>query len=301
MKFKSPFAIGIVVLIIVLGFLLVSLASRPKGVQAKGKVLVASPQGPAAFPANTPVAASAVPAASQPASKTMDNLLEQAKKAEETGELLDAQRLYRQWIVEFSSQPQVAQVQKRLEDVNMKIVFSGLTTKDTAVYEVKPGDSLYKIAKQYNVTVEFIMKSNSLSSEVIRPQMKLRIWTGKFSCIVDKSQNTLTLKSNDEIIKTYHVSTGVNNSTPVGKFKVVTKIVNPVWYKAGAVVPAGSPENILGSRWLGFDKTGYGIHGTTEPETIGQQVTQGCVRMRNEDVEELFTLLPSGTEITVID
>ena len=119
--------------------------------------------------------------------------------------------------------------------------------------------------------------------------------------MVDKSQNILVLKSDDEIIKTYRVSTGLNNCTPVGNFKIISKLPNPVWFKAGAIVPPESPENVLGSRWLGFDLPGYGIHGTIQPETIGQQITQGCVRMLNQDVEELYSLVPMGTEVTIVD
>jgi lipoprotein-anchoring transpeptidase ErfK/SrfK len=119
--------------------------------------------------------------------------------------------------------------------------------------------------------------------------------------LVDKSQNILILKTDDEIVKTYIVSTGANNSTPVGTFRIVNKLVNPTWYKAGAVVPASSPENVLGTRWLGFNLPGYGIHGTTEPQNLGKQVTQGCVRLSNQDVEELYAIVPIGTEITIVD
>jgi len=118
---------------------------------------------------------------------------------------------------------------------------------------------------------------------------------------VDKSQNTLILKTGEEIIKTYIVSTGVNNSTPLGNFKIINKLVSPTWYKAGVVVSAGSPGNILGSRWLGFDLAGYGIHGTTDPQSLGRQVTQGCVRMSNSDVEELYSIVPVETEVTIVD
>ena len=78
-------------------------------------------------------------------------------------------------------------------------------------------------------------------------------------------------------------------------------MVNPTWYKAGTAVPYGSPKNILGTRWMGITKPSYGIHGTTEPEKIGQQVTAGCVRMKNEEVEELYNFLPVGTEVTIVD
>ena len=61
------------------------------------------------------------------------------------------------------------------------------------------------------------------------------------------------------------------------------------------------PENVLGTRWMGFDKEGYGIHGTVAPDKIGQQVTAGCIRMRNEEVEELYKILPRGAEVTIVD
>ncbi len=118
---------------------------------------------------------------------------------------------------------------------------------------------------------------------------------------MDKSQNILILKDNNEVVRVYSVSTGANNSTPVGKFKITSKLVDPVWFNRGAVVPPESPENVLGSRWLGFDLPGYGIHGTVEPETIGKQVTAGCVRMRNEDVEELYSLVTIGSEVEIVD
>jgi len=78
-------------------------------------------------------------------------------------------------------------------------------------------------------------------------------------------------------------------------------VPDPPWYKVGAVVPANSPENILGTRWLGLSQAGYGIHGTTEPATLGQAVTAGCVRMANADVEELFTIVPLGTEVAIVE
>ena len=138
--------------------------------------------------------------------------------------------------------------------------------------------------------------------------MDLKITTAKFSIVVDKSQNTLTFKSGlpfgqetEEVVKTYTVSTGANNSTPVGTFKITTKIVNPPWFSGGRSIPPGDPRNILGSRWMGLTLKGYGIHGTTDDATIGTQCTQGCVRMHNADVEELYSIVPVGTEVTIVD
>lgn len=171
----------------------------------------------------------------------------------------------------------------------------------SVIYDVRPGDNLTRIAKQHNATVGLIQKINNLSSDAIRVGQKLKVPTIRFSAVVDKSQNILMLKTGEEVLKVYAVATGKDNGTPVGVFKITDRLVDPTWYKAGAVVSPGSPENVLGTRWLGIDKPGYGIHGTVEPDKIGQQATEGCVRMRNEEVEELYDFLPSGTEVTIVD
>jgi lipoprotein-anchoring transpeptidase ErfK/SrfK len=217
------------------------------------------------------------------------------------GDLLEAKPLYQRLISEFPSSPEIMNWGKKVEEINIKLLFSAILTPKSILYEVKPGDTLVKIAKEFKTTVDLIMKSNNLNDDKIFPGRKIKVWTAPFSIVVDKSQNTLILKSDEEIIKTYIVSTGLNNSTPVGNFNIINKLLNPTWFKAGAVVGPNSPENILGSRWLGFELPGYGIHGTTDPDNLGKQITQGCIRMSNSDVEELYTIVPTGTEVTILD
>ena len=228
-------------------------------------------------------------------------IYEEAVKLESDGQKVEAKAAYQKIVNEYSDFDQMESIQKHLGDVNLSIILSNVETPNTEIREVQTGDSLGKIAKQYSTTVELIKQSNGLANDVIRVGQRLRIWKGKFSIFVDKSQNILILKNGDEVVKVYNVSTGLNNSTPVGTFKITSKLVDPVWFKSGAVVPPESPANVLGTRWMGFDIAGYGIHGTTEPDKIGQQVTAGCVRMRNEDVEQLYTLVPVGTEVKIQD
>lgn len=220
---------------------------------------------------------------------------------EEKNELLKANDIYINLISAYPDLDFIPTVQERLGNLNIKILFSSLKTPDSQMYEVQEGDTLNKIATQFHTTVDLLKKSNNLKSDNIRKGVDLKINSAKFSVLVDKSQNILTLKSNEKVLKVYNVSTGANNCTPTGTSTITSKLVNPVWYTAGAIVPAGSSDNILGSRWLGFSKHGYGLHGTTQPESIGKQVTQGCVRLRNQDIEELYIILPLGTEVTVVD
>jgi len=195
----------------------------------------------------------------------------------------------------------VSEVQDKAGKLNIAILFSRAMTNKDVLYEVEPGDTLINIAKKFGTTVDLIKIANSLTSENIRVNAKLKISKAKYKILVDKSQNVLTLLSDNDIMKVYRVSTGENNCTPVGNFKIVNKIINPVWYTEKAIVPAESPENVLGSRWMGFNLAGYGIHGTTSPEKIGQQATKGCVRMINTEVEELYKIIPIGTEVVITD
>lgn len=232
---------------------------------------------------------------------SLSNLTAQAKGFEAGSDFVSAKNTYQELINSFPNSGKVMEWQKKIESINMRLLFSQEPAFESVVYEIKPGDTLGRIARSFNTTVELIRKSNNLSGDKIVPGKKLKVRNAPFNILVDKSQNILTLKSGEEIIKTYTVSTGKNNCTPAGAFKIAEKLVDPVWFRAGAVVPAGSPENILGTRWLGLDLDEYGIHGTTEPESLGSQVTQGCVRMANSDVEELFMIVPVGTEVTIVD
>ena len=229
-------------------------------------------------------------------------LYSQAEDLKNKGEVVEAKQQYQKILSDYPDFSEIEKAQKDLENLNMRLIFSNLEAPNkTVIHEVQNGDTLDRIAKKYGTTIELIKRSNSLNSDIIKVGQKLRIWTGKFNIFVDKSQNLLTLKDGEEVLKVYQVSTGADNITPVGKFKIESKLIDPVWFNKGLVVPPESPQNVLGSRWLGFDLKGYGIHGTTEPETIGRQVTAGCVRMRNEEVEELYNILPTGTEVVIVD
>ncbi|NQT06090.1 MAG: L,D-transpeptidase family protein [Candidatus Omnitrophica bacterium] len=229
------------------------------------------------------------------------DLYDKAKDLVLKEEYRDAKAIYAQLLENTHDEEFAQRVQKDIMELNMRMVFSAYPTDDSIIHTIKKGDTLSGLAKKYNTTVDLIMKSNNLTNDLIRINDGLKIYTASYKVLVDRSQNILTLKSNDSILKTYRVATGINNSTPVGTFKIVNKLKDPVWYRTGAVVPSGSPENILGTRWMGISAAGYGIHGTTQPESIGQHITAGCVRMVDSDVKELYSIVPIGTEVTIIE
>jgi len=230
------------------------------------------------------------------------SLLNLAKNSESEKDYLKTKKTLTKFIEKFPDSKKSVRIQEDIESLNMKILFSDIITEDSLSYKIKRGDTLAKIASRFNTTIELLRKSNRLKSDLILPGKTLKVNKAEFSILVDKSENILTLKkTHDEIVKTYKVSTGENLSTPVGTFKIEEKLVSPVWYKVGAIVEPDSSEYELGSRWMGLSVSGYGIHGTKDPSSIGRHITKGCVRMRNEEVEELYAVLPAGAKVVIVE
>jgi hypothetical protein len=118
--------------------------------------------------------------------------------------------------------------------------------------------------------------------------------------VVNLPSRTLDFYNENKLFKTYPLAIGKPSTpTPLGSFMITEKEINPWWYppRSKKVVPSG-PNNPLGYRWMGFAPM-YGIHGTNTPWEIGSWVSNGCIRMRERDVEELFELVPYGTAVYI--
>lgn len=118
--------------------------------------------------------------------------------------------------------------------------------------------------------------------------------------VVNVPSRTLELYAENSLLKKYPVAVGkLSTPTPLGTYSIVQKEINPLWYppSRSLVVPSG-PENPLGYRWIGFAPL-YGIHGTNMPEQIGAAASNGCVRMYEQDVEELFEMVTTGVIVKI--
>ena len=119
--------------------------------------------------------------------------------------------------------------------------------------------------------------------------------------VVSIPDRKLALIENGRVIKIYPTAVGaVASPTPSGTYKIVHRVANPTWYGPDTVVGPGK-GNPVGTRWLGLDREGYGIHGTNNPRSIGKRASHGCVRMRNRDVEDLFARVSVGDVVELRD
>lgn len=231
-----------------------------------------------------------------------DALMAQAKRKLKAG---DHQAAREKALAALAANPGNPQIEEFLNELAMPLLASQRPMPEKIEYRVQSGDYLGKLAATYNTPVALIAKANNIQGAMIRIGETLRLLDGNkhiFAVSVSKSQNTLLVTLDGQFFKRYRVGTGTNNITPVGTFKITDKIEHPPWHKPGQrAIPYGDPENQLGTHWLAFDLPGYGIHGTWQPESIGQQSSAGCVRMINAEVEELYTILPKGTIVTVTD
>ena len=199
--------------------------------------------------------------------------------------------------------------------ININLLKSYDTNPNKLWYVVKSGDALWKIAKKYNTTISLIKTLNNRKTDTIRVGERLLVFNGinqnndnSFKVIVSKKNNTLDLILNNQLFKRYSVGTGKFGKTPETTFIVYDKIIEPPWTRPvdNQKIEYGDPENVLGTRWMALkspknpELTGFGIHGTWERDSIGSQSSDGCIRMFNEQVEELFDILPRNTVVTVI-
>jgi lipoprotein-anchoring transpeptidase ErfK/SrfK len=115
--------------------------------------------------------------------------------------------------------------------------------------------------------------------------------------VVSIPDRKLALIEDGRVVKTYPVAVGAPASpSPAGEFTIAHRIAHPTYYAPGVIIPPGE-ANPLGTRWLGLDQRGYGIHGTNQPHSIGHRASHGCIRMRNRDMEELFELVELGDAV----
>ncbi|MEO1130964.1 MAG: L,D-transpeptidase family protein, partial [Planctomycetota bacterium] len=192
-------------------------------------------------------------------------------------------------------------------------VYPDDSTADT--YVVQRGDSLSTIPRQagFNIDYRLVQRINQISDpRRLGMGQRIKGLYGPFHAVVHKSAFRLDVYTDQRdsagnriYIRSFPVGLGEYGSTPIGSWVVAEgKVLNPGWRnpRTGEVFDKDDPLNPIGERWIGLEGTdentalesGYGIHGTVEPESIGREMSMGCVRMLADDVALMFELLVPG-------
>lgn len=168
---------------------------------------------------------------------------------------------------------------------------AGVKPKEAIVFnQGKGSNETVSILKAQGVKTHFISAQTRLTIIADKASYKTVVNSAQKSILISLSQHTLYLHCNGEIYKQYRIAVGKSSTpTPRGEFSIINKKMNP-----------GGP---FGVRWMGFHPNpwpSYGIHGTNAPSSIGKSVSHGCIRLHNEDVKELYSLVNIGTPVTIV-
>ncbi len=186
---------------------------------------------------------------------------------------------------------------------------------------VRRGDTLLGIAARTGVPAATIARANGISDpDRIRPGQELRVDTRRIvpalldeGWVINVPEAELYVFENGVLAARYPVGLGrPSHPTPLGSFRILYREKHPSWEvppsiqeemrREGRVVRrkvAPGPDNPLGPYWIQLSIWGYGIHGTPFPASVGQFLSHGCVRLRNEDIAELFPRAAKGTRVEI--
>ncbi|MEP0844346.1 MAG: L,D-transpeptidase family protein, partial [Phycisphaerae bacterium] len=205
-------------------------------------------------------------------------------------------------------------VREKMADLAGQTIFSPRPFKDDPLTEfviVRPGETLRAIAGRFTVTEEFIAFVNHIRDKnLLREGQRLKLVHGPFHVTVSKPEHVLDLYLRNHYLRSFRVALGVGGSTPSGTWRVANRQEDPGWVdpQTGQRWHPSDPNNPIGEHWIGLTglegecagRTGYGIHGTIDPVSIGQDVSMGCIRLAPEDAALLYRVLQPGQSYVIV-
>ncbi len=185
----------------------------------------------------------------------------------------------------------------KMEELSNRIYFSP-QPHYFEPHVIQNNEQLRQVAPKYSLSWQYLARLNNTDPKRIRPGQRLKVAPGPFHALVTIRTHELIIHNNGCYVKRYLIGAGKDRSTPIGTFKVLGKESNPTYYGPGGVIKADDPANPLGERWLDIGNS-FGIHGTNEPDSVGQDRSRGCIRLTNEDVAEVYDFLVIGSEVKI--
>jgi hypothetical protein len=223
-----------------------------------------------------------------------------AAKLKEEGNLTEAREALTAFIQKYPSGLHVGDAQDLLGEVNVSILLSDYPTPEKEEYIVRSGDVLARIAGKFKTTPELIMRTNNLSSTMLRIGQKLFVSHPEFSILIQRGAKWLYLLDHDHFFKRYRLLDEKLPANPPPKIN--TRVGEIMAWKNGKRVGPGSPAFLNSTRWIRLAGPGYVIF--SEPDDSHQILDvpppeQG-IGMTASDVEELSGLVNTHTAVTIV-
>lgn len=276
-----------------------------------------SPQPPAEQPPPRPAVPTTLPSIDRPANADPAKAagdLKAGLEALNKGDLIAARQLLSRACKTGLPPADDRQAREKLADLANQTLFSKRFFRDdplAASVTIQPGDTLGKLAGRYRLTEDLLALINGIQNKnLIRLGQRLKVVHGPWHAVVSKTRHTMDVYLQDKYIRSFPVALGMDGSTPTGLWKIANSQQDPAWTdpRTGHRWHSLDPDNPIGEYWIGLEgidgeavgQAGYGIHGTIEPETIGKDVSMGCIRMLPDDVALAYKLLLPGQSYVFI-
>ncbi len=262
-------------------------------------------------------------------SREVRDIVENANRAISAGRLVEGRTLLNRALMNRDLAPaERGALRAQISTLNETLFFGSTVAAGDPIadtYIIQSGDSLVTVVAKQGIPVEWqlIQRINKVNPSALKIGQKIKVIRQPLHAIVHKSDYRMDIYAGDPLppggssqtgpdgqdpswtfIRSFKVGLGTDNGTPEGVFvvKPKSKMVNPRWVNPRnpkEKYEGNDPKNPLGKYWLGLDGAdevtkkflSYGIHGTIDPDSIGKQMSMGCVRLVNDDIAIVYEML----------
>ncbi len=238
-------------------------------------------------------------------SDAVKQLLQHVAEREAADDALGERQALRKLLVRKDAEDLRGFVERKIGDLNTTLIFSDRPMPEKTKHKIQAGDLIVNLTKRYGATQEYLLKANGIE----RPdQLRVgrEIWAldhPVFELAVFRKSGSAVLTLNGRFFKRYAVGVGKPEDVPNGTYAVRNRTRRTVYRGDGG---RGRDEPSI--CWISLSATGdtpeasgLGLHGTWSEASLGRQVDAGRIRFANADIEEVYVLLPIGSQVYVTE
>jgi hypothetical protein len=226
--------------------------------------------------------------------------LEKARVDADTGRLAEAHLELSKWY----DQPQLSVTEQRhlidmLDRLAGTVIYSHKHHLLVPAYESRPGDTLASVAQAHQLSPTLLAKINGLDPAApLPPGTMLKVLPGPFNAVVDLKNHRLTLFLKGRYAGRFPIGIGREQSATPGDFEVKSIIDNPTYPAQVAGAPTDQSASPFGRYWIDLGNQ-IGIHGTSNPLSVGRSDGQGCISLKDDDIEHIHDILTVGAKVLI--
>ncbi len=272
-------------------------ASLPPSVPPPASTSDAGPSAPGAIPPSgtspNAVAAAALAAdmATEPRNR-VNALLRTATMEYDRGQVAHALQLLSPLYGSPDVPPEMTRnINEILDRMAGTVIYSRQHLLEKA-YQVRPGDTLERIAEAYNVTPTLLARINGIrDGQALQPGRELKVVRGPFSALISLKRMELTLMLQDRYAGRFQIGTGLDHPPVEGIYAVREKLLN---HTEGNI--AGM--NPWGRFWIGLGNH-IAIHGTDDVHAMGRTTNRGSICLSERDIDDVYGILSIGSKVVI--